>query len=125
MQPINILLAEDYLETRELYAQVLRDAGYNVVTVTDGEEALIEVKKDLYSLVLLDIMMPIVNGIQFLRNLKTVPLAHPPRVVLLTNLANEGVIQEAMHEGAYSYLIKSDLTPEEFVSRVRIFLDSK
>lgn len=125
MQTPTILLAEDYLETRELYAQVLRDAGYSVTTVADGEEALEEVQKDIYSLVLLDIMMPIINGLQFLRKLKTIQLAHPPRVVLLTNLANEQVIAEALQEGAYSYLIKSDLTPEEFITRVQKFLDSK
>lgn len=120
-----VLLAEDYLETRELYAGVLREAGYKVITVSDGQEALDEVKKDVYALVLLDIMMPVLNGVQFLRNLKTIQLNHPPKVVLLTNLANEQVIKEAMKEGAFSYLIKSDLTPAEFIARVREFLDSK
>lgn len=123
MNPPNILLAEDNLETRELYAQVLKEAGFTVITVTDGEEALDEVKKDRYQLILLDMMMPIINGVQFLKQLKTIQLAHPPRVVLLTNLANEQVIDEAVKEGAYSYLIKSDLTPGEFTDRVRKILE--
>jgi len=120
-----ILLVEDYQETRELYAQVLGEAGFSVTQVSDGKEALEEVKKGIYSLVLLDIMMPIVNGVQFLKQLKKIGLAHTPRVVLLTNLANEQVINEAMKEGAYSYLIKSDLTPEEFTRRVRTILETK
>ncbi len=121
----HILVVDDSVDTRDLYQEVLQDAGFDVNTVIDGQEALLEVKKDIYDLILLDIMMPVFNGVEFLKQLKTVVITKPPCIVLLTNLAHEQVIHEALLLGAHSYLIKSELTPLSLVEHVKDVLHLK
>jgi CheY-like chemotaxis protein len=114
----HILVVEDYPYTRELYEEVLTEHGYAVTCASDGREAMSVVKKGVYDLVLLDMMMPIVNGVGFLKYLKSLDIAKKPHVILLTNLAHEQVINEALALGAHSYFIKSELNPDELLSHI-------
>lgn len=119
-----ILLVEDSTSTRDLYQEILQEAGFTVASAIDGKEAISEVKKGIYDAVLLDIMMPVANGVSFLKNLKMVDLINKPVVILLTNLAHEQVIQEALHLGAHSYLLKSEITPSYLVAYLEKVLQS-
>lgn len=118
-----ILLADDDQYIRELYVEVLKDAGYEVVACTNGEEALAEMTKGGFNLILLDIMMPKLDGISVLKSAGALnPQPQNGPVVLLTNLAHDPVLQEATSLGAKAYLIKADMTPDQLVEKIKGFV---
>ncbi len=119
-----ILIIEDDSYTRDIYEEILKDAQFEVVTAVDGQDGLIKAQEGGYNLILLDVMMPKMNGLEVLEGLKQ----NPPKntngpVILLTNLGHEEVVKDALSKGAKSYLVKSDLDPSQLVAHVRKFLD--
>lgn len=118
-----ILLVEDDLYIREVYQEILTDGGFETDTAVDGEEGLLKIKNGGYNLILLDLMMPKLDGIEVLKNLKQsqTAKANGP-IILLTNLAHESVIKEAEELGAKSYMSKSDLNPDQLLEKVKSFL---
>lgn len=118
-----ILIIDDDLYIRELYEEVLRDEGYEVDSAINGEEGLAKAQAGGYSLILLDVMMPELDGMGVLEGLK----AHPPSVpngpiILLTNLGHDPLIKEARSKGASSYVIKAEMNPDQLVAHVKKFL---
>ncbi len=118
-----ILLVEDELFIRELYERALSQAGYDVITAVDGQQALEVAKKDL-DLILLDIMLPKIHGIDVLKQLKKSDETKRIPVVMITNLGQESVINDAFKIGAQGYLIKMRLTPYEILNKVEEFLSN-
>ncbi len=117
-----ILIIEDDADTREIYEEVLKDGGFDVVTAVDGQDGLEKALKGGYSLILLDIMMPKVDGIEVLKTLKKVPPPIPNGpVVILTNIAYDPLVPDLLELGAKIYLLKSDLTPAQLVEKVRLY----
>ncbi len=118
-----ILLIDDDLFIRELYMEVLRDEGFEVDTGVDGEEGLAKLKKGGYILVLLDIVMPKLDGLAVLDALtKISPLEKNGPVVLLTNLSQETIQRDFRSNRAASYLVKGELTPGQLVENVKKIL---
>lgn len=119
-----ILVVEDDQFLRELYVDIISSAGFNVEQAADGEIGLNMMKKGGYDLVLLDIMLPKIDGISILRKLsqETPPEVPNQIVVILSNLGQESVIAEAISLGARGYMIKSDLTPEQTLNEVKRYL---
>lgn len=116
-----ILIVEDDLFIRELYERTLTQAGYAVVTAADGEEGL-KLAKDAPDLVLLDIMLPKVHGIDVLKKLKEDQTTKNLPIVMLTNLGQENIMNEAFKIGAAGYLVKMRFEPQEIVNYVQEFL---
>lgn len=115
-----ILVVEDETYLRELYVDILKKEGYDVDFASEGEEALAKMKTGGYDLVLLDIMLPKMDGIQILKKLKQEKPQKPNKaVLLLTNLGQETVISEGVALGVRGYLIKSDYTPDQLVEEVK------
>lgn len=118
-----ILLIEDDLYTRELFEEVLEGAGFSVTTAFDGEMGLSRALEGGYDLILLDIVMSGMDGIEVLKRLKgSATKQKNGPIVMLTNLSHDPIIKQTLLLGAASYLIKSDLTPEELVKKVRGFI---
>ncbi len=118
-----ILIVDDELYLRELYQEILSGAGYQVEAAVDGEDGLNKITATQYDLVLLDVMMPKLDGIGVLTKLSTQQLSHPkPIIVLWTNLSHDPVIKEALEKGAKAFLVKADLTPDQIVLQVNKFL---
>lgn len=118
-----ILLVEDDGDVRELYAEILREEGFEVIEEIEGERGLARIREDTFDLILLDIMLPKKDGLAILKELRELAggeLTTP--VVLLTNLGQEAIITEGFDLGAKGYLIKSEYTPDQIVSEVRSFL---
>ena len=120
MENKKILLVEDDQFTRELYEEVLKDAGFAVDSAVDGVDGLSKMTVGGYNLILLDVMMPKMDGLDVLREL----MNNPPKVkngpiVLLTNLTNDPVIDTAYGLNAKGHLVKSDITPGELVEHVK------
>ena len=117
-EPRRILVAEDDRFLRKAAEMALKRQGYTVLTAADGEEALRTAQTVLPDLILLDLIMPKLNGFQVLNALKTdAPTAHIP-VIILSNLGQDRDVQQAMEAGATAYFIKADLSLQALVQRV-------
>lgn len=114
-----ILLVEDEDFIRELYVRQLTKAGFNVKSSADGQTGLESLKAEQFDLLLLDIMLPGMNGLQLLREFKTQNPASLMITILLTNLGQEAVIKEGFELGAQAYLIKASYTPDQVVNEVK------
>jgi len=117
-----VLLAEDDAFLRELYTDVLKGEGYTVETASEGNEAFQKVSAGGWDLVLLDIIMPNMNGLDVMRKLQAAPPQNPNKcVVFLTNLDKGEEIKEALLLGN-GYLIKSQITPGDLLNEVKLYL---
>lgn len=119
----SILIMEDDQYIRDLYVLVLNQAGYEAVGCADGVTGMAEANKRQFDLVLLDLMMPNMSGLQFLRELKE----HPPKfalgpVVVMSNLAYNDAKDEAMKLGAKDFLVKAEMEPKDILAHVESFL---
>ncbi|OGD97183.1 hypothetical protein A3A49_02245 [Candidatus Curtissbacteria bacterium RIFCSPLOWO2_01_FULL_38_11b] len=124
MNTQKILLIEDDQFTRELYEEVIKDAGFAIDTATNGEEGLEKIRQGTYSLILLDIMMPKMDGIEVLRSLKNNPpnIKNGP-IIILTNLTNDPVLNSAYGLNAKDYIVKSDITPGDLIDKIKVFIE--
>jgi CheY-like chemotaxis protein/anti-sigma regulatory factor (Ser/Thr protein kinase) len=114
----NILVAEDDRTTRTLLRGVLKGAGFGVTTVPDGRAALKQLRAKKYDLVLTDIWMPHVNGLELLARLRTEPVH--PRVVVMTSDDTPETLLRAVREQAYQYVRK----PVESKALVELLRDA-
>lgn len=87
-------------------------------TATNGEEGLAKARSVKPDLILLDIMMPKLNGLEMLRQLKAIPDVEKIPVVVLTNLSGDADAETALQEGAVKYIVKSDYKPKEIFNIV-------
>ncbi len=99
-----LLAVDDEATTRGLLRDVLRRAGYRVLCADTGAKALARLQRAHVDLVLLDLGMPDMTGIQVLRRIRR--MASPPRVVVLTGFGDLDSVREVMRLGAYDYLTK-------------------
>lgn len=121
MDTKKILLIEDDYFINQLYMRILKQAGYEMVLASDGAEG-IKLVDNSYDLILLDIMLPKMNGINVLKKLKENSNTKKIPVILLTNLGQESVIKAAFTIGAQGYLIKMSMTPYEMVEKIKPFI---
>jgi len=120
---IKILLVEDDQFLRDLYFELLTDEGYEVNACADGEDGYNHAVDGGYNLILLDIMLPKMDGLQVLKNLRDKnDLEKNGPVVLLTNLGQDNIVKQGFELGATGYLIKSSMTPDQVLHEVRTFL---
>jgi len=99
-----ILVVDDEEEVRQLVAEFLETRGYSVITAATGLEALTAVKHYRPDLVLMDIMMPKMNGLETLQRIREID--HRVGVIMLTAVDDEAVAKEAMRREAYDYITK-------------------
>ena len=113
-----ILLAEDDRFLRKAAETTLRRHGFTVFTAVDGEEALRLASAETLDLILLDLIMPKLQGFEVLRALKTDAATSRIPVVILSNLGQESDVQAALGAGAAAYLLKADLSLQDLIKRV-------
>lgn len=113
-----LLCIEDEHFISDLYTRALTNAGYDVLVVADGEAALAEAEKDLYDIILLDIMLPTISGVEILRHLRDPKRATVLRakIIITTNLDQEEDNREKIERMADGYIIKAEITPRELVT---------
>lgn len=118
-----ILVVDDDTYLRDLYEEVLKDEGFEVDIATDGQEGLAKMTEGGYDLILLDVVMPKMDGLSVLNALsQNSPQSKNGPIILLTNLAHDPIIKEALSKGAHSYLIKTDSTPDKIIENVKKIL---
>ncbi|MBI2528293.1 MAG: response regulator [Candidatus Rokubacteria bacterium] len=114
-----ILLVEDDRFLRKAAEAALRQAGFAVVTAADGEQALSVARAEAPDLILLDVIMPKLQGFEVLAALKHDARTAPIPVLMLSNLGQEQDVRRAMDGGAADYLIKANLSLQALVKRVQ------
>lgn len=114
-----ILMVEDDQFLRELATKKFRLAGYEIVTAADGAEALTLVERENPALILLDIILPGLDGFEVLRTLRTSPPHRHIPVVMLSNLAQESDVARGKKLGAVEYLVKTEFTLDEIVKKIK------
>lgn len=118
------LVDDDPLLVR-MYQKKLETDGYEVSTASNGEDALSSIPKAHPDLVLLDVMMPKMNGLETLEKLKADESTKKIPVIMLTNVSSkDATTDKAMELGAATYLVKSDYTPKEIVQKVKEILEA-
>ncbi|AEH50508.1 response regulator [Pseudothermotoga thermarum] len=100
----NILVVDDERNVRVLIKRILEEQGHHVLTVATGEEALVELKKNSYDLLILDLKLPGISGVELLKRMTNEGLSLPTLIV--SAITNAAPIVEAMKYGACDYLSK-------------------
>lgn len=125
MPPVlRVLLAEDDRFLRRAGEAALRRAGFAVVTAADGEQTLELARSTRPDAILLDVIMPKLQGFEVLRRLKADPVTAPIPVIVLSNLGQESDVERALEGGAIGYLVKANVSLDELAAKVRSLLDS-
>lgn len=119
-----ILIVEDEEALLDIYVTVLKEQGFEVDGAKDGQEGLDKMLIGGYDLVLLDIIMPRLNGKDVLLKYKeTTPKSPNKKIVPLTNLIDGPMIDELHGLGAEGFLLKSNYTPDLFIIEVKKLLE--
>lgn len=113
-----ILLAEDDRFLRKAAEAALRNRGYTVLIAVDGEEAVQRARSEAPDVILLDLIMPKLQGFEVLRALKEDAVTAAIPVIVLSNLGQEHDVQEALGLGAVAYFIKANLSLHDLAARV-------
>jgi DNA-binding response OmpR family regulator len=118
-----VLLVEDDRFLRRACEKSLRQQGFAVSTAADGEEALRASRAELPDLILLDILMPRLNGIEVLRALRADEKTCAIPVIVLTNSSKESDMREIETLRVAGYLVKANLSLEELGHQVKVVLE--
>jgi len=121
-----ILIAEDDFFIRDIYSKVFSLSGYDVKVAVDGMDAFEKIKGEPFEMILLDIMMPRMTGIDVLKNVRSLntPAKSTP-IFIITNLGQQNVIEEAFKLGMDGYILKSQVSPQQIVDEINNFFISK
>jgi CheY-like chemotaxis protein len=119
VERLQLLIAEDDQAIAEMYRLQFEHHGWNVRVACDGERALEMVASQVPALILMDIQMPRMSGLEVLRALRSESSTADVPVVVISNCDDPGAIQNAHHLKILGWLVKSKVTPEQLVTFVR------
>jgi len=114
-----ILIVEDDKFLRELIVKKLSNEGYDVIEAVDGEQGLLKIRDEKPDLVLLDLILPGIDGFEVLAQKKDEPFSASIPVIVLSNLGQKEDVDKGLNLGAVDYLIKAHFTPGEIIEKVR------
>lgn len=121
---INLLIVEDDMFLADIYLTKFREAGFQVELAQDGKEGLQKAQALHPDVILLDIVMPNMDGFEVLQKLRS-DVAVKSCIILLTNLGQKTDQERGMQLGADDYLIKAHYTPTEVVAKVQEVMSKK
>jgi len=114
-----ILLIEDDSFLIDIYTTKLKEAGFSVEVASDGETAFEKLEEKKPDLVILDIVLPQINGWEVLRKIKSIPKLNDLKIIILSNLGQKEEVARGMNLGVAKYLIKAHYTPSEVVKEIK------
>jgi DNA-binding response OmpR family regulator len=117
-----VLFIEDDPLLLKMYETKFKSEGLRVLAAQDGEEGLRLASNERVDLIILDLMMPKLSGLDMLERLRSQAHGKSHVVIVLTNLTKEEEIKRAMDLGVKEYLVKADLTPNEVAAKVKAYL---
>ena len=114
-----VLIVEDDQALRDVFSLIVRSDGYEVEVAEDGAEGLQKLNSFSPDIVLLDMLMPVKSGLEFMQE-ANMSKTHPDTtVVILSNLSESGTIDQALKLGAVKHMIKSDVSPDMLLAELR------
>ena len=119
-----LLIVDDDLTLLEMYVERIKAEGAIVVSAGDGEAGLAQIVESKPSVILLDIMMPKMNGFDVLRKMQESPEMAAIPVILLTALNDDQKRNEGMRLGAVDYVVKSETLPIDVIAKINEVLDN-
>ena len=114
-----ILIVEDEATLQKTLQEVLTVEGYNALSALDGQRGFEIAKEEIPDLILLDIILPKMNGFEVLESLKNDETTKFIPVIILTNLGDLNDIQKALDLGATTYLVKADFSLEDILKKIK------
>lgn len=117
-----ILIVEDETNIRTMYADILREEGYEVIEQGDGKGGLETVMAGDWDLLLLDIMLPKLDGIELLKRMKDNPSTKDKPIIVLTNLEDNRIKETCFNLGVKEFIVKSNIIPSEIVLSVKKYV---
>jgi len=118
-----ILVVEDQMDNRQILRDLLGNAGYTLVEAENGEEALAVVAKQRPDLILMDIQLPVMDGYEATRRIKSDPATKSIPIIVITSYALSGDEGKARAAGCDAYVTKP-YSPRQLLAKVREFLPS-
>ena len=118
-----ILIIEDDKFLRQLIVRKLTEEGYDISEAVDGEEGVKKVKEIMPDLILLDLILPGIDGFEVLSRIKSDESTKKIPVIILSNLGQKEDVERGLNLGAVDYLIKAHFTPGEIVEKVKSVLE--
>lgn len=112
-----VLIVEDNETLNEAYKLILSKDGHDVTTAFNGEEGLEKLSEVTPDLILLDMLMPKMDGLEFLRNFDAKKFSKTT-IIILSNLNEDEQVEEARRLGAHRYILKANTSPRELAARV-------
>lgn len=117
-----ILIVEDEPFLLDMYKMKFKQGDFEVISATDGEEAIKISKRENPDIILLDIMMPKINGFEVLENLKKSPLTKLIPVLIFSNFSQKEQKEKGIALGAVDYFVKTNYTPNQVLEKVKNIL---
>ena len=114
-----ILIIEDEIDLRELLKSKLEEKGYNVLEAENGKTGLETALSQHPDIILLDIIMPVMDGFSMLKELRQDEWGKNIPIIILSNLSEAEKISEGLEKNVYDYLVKSDWEPDDVVTLIR------
>lgn len=116
---IKIVLVEDDQFLSKILAFRLKDEGFDVVLASDGQEAIIIIKKERPDIVLLDLLLPKKSGFEVLEEVKLDDVVKQIPVIILSNLGQRTDIDKGLKLGAIDYLVKANFSIKDIVLKIK------
>jgi len=121
--PKKILITEDDKYLRDFYSEFLTSEGYSVATAENGQVGLQILMTQKPDIVMIDLMMPVMDGKTMLHKMREMPEFQKTPVIILTNAGDaDNIRQTQLFENANEFLIKSNVTPDEILARIKTFI---
>lgn len=117
-----VLIAEDSFTIRSMLRNMVENAGYQVTTAIDGQDALAKLKSDFYDILVTDIEMPNLNGFELTHRVKTNPSLKEMPVILVTALESPTDMKKGMDSGADAYIVKSNFEKSNLIETIKRLL---
>lgn len=114
-----VLVVDDDITLLEMYVERIKEEGAIVVEAKDGEEALEKARETKPSAVLLDVMMPKVNGFDVLKQLKSDPETADVPVIILSALSDDQKRRQGLQLGASDYIVKAETLPVDVIEKIK------
>ncbi|PIS34360.1 MAG: response regulator [Parcubacteria group bacterium CG08_land_8_20_14_0_20_43_9] len=121
----HILIIEDDKFLRELISRKLLSDGFKIEEAIDGEEGLRKIEEVKPDLILLDLILPGLDGFEVLERIKDNPSTSAVPVLILSNLGQRDEIERGLKLGAVDFLVKAHFTPEEIVDKIKIIFEKR
>jgi len=123
--PKKILIVEDERSLMQVLADRLALEGFNVIKAYDGQEGLDSARKEMPDLILLDLIMPVMDGMTMLEEMRKDDCCKIIPAIVLTNLIDKEQVAKALSAGSYDYLVKTDWKIEDIIIKIKVKLNLK